>query len=56
MSSNHESYIEKFAIPEIISQLDNEELLSFKTENSGGLDGFMSSLYTIKLITKTKEG
>ncbi|XP_037825088.1 uncharacterized protein LOC119613218 [Lucilia sericata] len=56
MSSQQEIYIEKYLIPEIVSQLDNEELISFKAENSGGLDGFMSTLYNIQLKTKTAKG
>ncbi|XP_065365477.1 uncharacterized protein LOC135958497 [Calliphora vicina] len=56
MASNHETYIEKYLIPEIVSQLDNEELISFKAENSGGLDGFMSTLYNIQLKTKSDKG
>ncbi|KAM7350206.1 uncharacterized protein ACRADG_008844 [Cochliomyia hominivorax] len=56
MSSNHKLYIEKYLIPEIISQLDQEELVSFKVENSAGLDGFMSNLFNIQLKTKSPKG
>uniref|UniRef100_T1PB49 Ecdysteroid kinase n=1 Tax=Musca domestica TaxID=7370 RepID=T1PB49_MUSDO len=52
----HKSYIDKHLIPEILSKLDNEELVSYKTEHSSGLDGFMSALYNIQLKTKSKEG
>ncbi|XP_037827377.1 uncharacterized protein LOC119615435 [Lucilia sericata] len=56
MSSNLEVYIGKYLIPEIVAQLDNEELISYKAKSTGGLDSFMSSLYDIKLKTKTREG
>lgn len=56
MATQQEVYIEKYLIPEIVSQLENEELLSFKTENSGGLDGFMSTLYKIHLKTQSPQG
>ena len=56
MATQQEVYIEKYLIPEIVSQLENEELISFKTENSGGLDGFMSTLYNIHLKTQTPQG
>ncbi|XP_013115896.2 uncharacterized protein LOC106093387 [Stomoxys calcitrans] len=54
MADYHKTYIESHLIPEILKQLDKEELVSYTAEHCGGLDGFMSALYNISL--KTKEG
>lgn len=56
MAETQKSFIEKYLVTEIISKLDNEELVSYTTEHSSGLDGFMSALYNIKLTTKTNQG
>ncbi|XP_065365169.1 uncharacterized protein LOC135958214 [Calliphora vicina] len=52
MTSKLEIYIDKYLIPEILSQLDNEELISFKAQSLDSLDSFMSCLYNIQLKTK----
>ena len=56
MTSQYECYIRKYLIPEIVKQMENEELLSFTVENSTGLNGFMSIIFSIQLKTKTAQG
>ncbi|XP_004523615.1 uncharacterized protein LOC101461318 [Ceratitis capitata] len=52
----HFNYIKEYLITEIMTKLDGEKLINYESEHAGGLDGFMSALYNIKLYTETAIG
>ncbi|XP_054728455.1 uncharacterized protein LOC129237622 [Anastrepha obliqua] len=52
----HLNYIKEFVVPQILTQLRNEKLVTYELEHASGLDGFMSALYNIHLRTETANG
>uniref|UniRef100_A0A1A9WA04 CHK domain-containing protein n=1 Tax=Glossina brevipalpis TaxID=37001 RepID=A0A1A9WA04_9MUSC len=50
-----DKYVKNHLVPQIMEHLHNEEFISYEADHSPGLDGFMSTLYNMKLKTKTAE-
>uniref|UniRef100_A0A1A9UDS8 CHK kinase-like domain-containing protein n=1 Tax=Glossina austeni TaxID=7395 RepID=A0A1A9UDS8_GLOAU len=50
-----DKYLKNHLVPQIMQHLQKEELISYEVDHSPGLDGFMSTLYNIKLKTKSAE-
>lgn len=56
-SNNHIPFIRNVLLPKIINENDefqSSEVISCDVKTSDHLDGFMSAIYMVKLITKEK--
>ncbi|KAL9885432.1 uncharacterized protein ACN427_011859 [Glossina fuscipes fuscipes] len=51
-----DKYLRNRLVPQIMQHLQREEFIFYEVDHSPGLDGFMSTMYNIKLKTKTTGG